>query len=177
MILNYKYTDKELKEILKNIVILVDTREQKNQHILDFFGNKKISYEVRKLDFGDYGVKIKAIPTLGIVRDIYINTCIEKKNSINELASSFKDRTRFEAEFIRSIKNNSTMFLLVEDEKGYENILKGNYRSEYNSKALMASLKQFEARYKLRVAFISKELAGDYIYRTLYYATRNFLIN
>ena len=56
--MRYRFTDKELKKILDNLTILVDTREQSNQHIIDFFNKKKIPYSIEKLPFGDYSCKI-----------------------------------------------------------------------------------------------------------------------
>ena len=32
----YKYTDKELEQLVKSIVILVDTREKQNAHIIEW---------------------------------------------------------------------------------------------------------------------------------------------
>ena len=52
--IRYKFTDKELKQALNNLTILVDTREQKNEHILDAFNKLKVNYKVQQLDFGDY---------------------------------------------------------------------------------------------------------------------------
>lgn len=37
----YRFSAAELKKITKNIVILVDTREKKNEHILDYLNRKK----------------------------------------------------------------------------------------------------------------------------------------
>lgn len=51
-------------------------------------------------------MKLTANTELGIARDLYFPVMIEKKNSIDELASSFKDRTRFESEFIRAAGEN-----------------------------------------------------------------------
>lgn len=65
----YKFTDKELKEVLKNLTILVDTRENSNQHVIEFFNKKKIPYKVKKLDFGDYGCMIPANSFEGQQRD------------------------------------------------------------------------------------------------------------
>ena len=45
MIDNFKYTDKEVNELISSMVILVDTREQKCDHILDYFDKKKINYK------------------------------------------------------------------------------------------------------------------------------------
>ena len=41
MVQLFKYTDKELEDILKSIVVLVDTREQENIHITDYLDKKK----------------------------------------------------------------------------------------------------------------------------------------
>ena len=47
-------TDKQISEVIQNMVILHDTREQKNQHILDFFDENNIIHEKEKLATADY---------------------------------------------------------------------------------------------------------------------------
>ena len=63
-----------MKILLSNLCIVVDTREQVNQHIISYFDKKKIKYTVRKLDQGDYSCYIESneetIP-LGVIRDWY----------------------------------------------------------------------------------------------------------
>lgn len=172
--LKYQYTDKELKEILASLVIQVDTREQKNQHITDYLDQKKVNYESKKLNYGDYGVYIPKNTEYGIIRDTHVPTYIERKNSIDELASTIKERTRFENELIRSQKSN--FLLLVEDGEGYENLINGKYRSQYNARALLGSLKTFEARYGFSSVFVSKPTAPNYIYHHLYYGLRESLM-
>lgn len=157
------------------MVIIVDTREQQNQHILDYFKQKNINYEIKKVDAGDYAVKLPACPEINIMRDLYIPVTIEKKNSVDELAGSFKDRTRFENEFIRATGSNTKIFLLIEDGKGYENIVKGNYRSQYEPKALLASLKSFESRYNITTTFLDPKYSGNFIYHTLKYYLYEYL--
>lgn len=169
----YKFTAAELTQLLSTLIILVDSREQKNSHITSYFDSKKIAYETAKLDHGDYGAYIPADKELGLSRDLHFPIFIERKNSVDELAATIKERTRFENELIRSQHNN--LLLLVEDEHGYENLIKGNYRSQYNAKALLASLKTFEARYHFTSVFISSETSGNYIYHHLYYAIREKL--
>lgn len=170
MHIQYRFTDTELKKLVsENLTIIVDTREQQNQHILDYFDKNKVKYIVKKLDAGDYSIKLTANQELGLPRDLYFPIAVEKKNSVDELAGSFKDRTRFEAEFIRAAGSGTKIHLLVEDGKGYENILHGNYRSQYDSKALLASLKTFETRYNFQTAFHDKPISGNYIYYTLRY--------
>ncbi|MBY0144311.1 ERCC4 domain-containing protein [Neobacillus niacini] len=169
----YRYTDKEIKELLSKLTILVDTREKENQHILQYFNDKGITYESMKLDTGDYSVMLPANPGLGIIRNLYFPVAIERKNSLNELVQTIKDRTRFENELIRSQKFR--FLLMIEDPSGYENILRGNYQSKYDPKALMGSLKSFETRYGFTTVFIPKEVAGHYLYYEFYYFVRNYL--
>lgn len=170
MQLRYNYTNDEIKKLLKdNIVILMDTREQKNQHIIKYFDDKKIKYENRKVYSGDYSIKLLNDSSMGLIRDIYFPVAIEKKNSVDELAQSFKERTRFEAEFIRAKGNNIKMYLLVEDGDGYENLILSKYRSKYDPKALLGSLKTFEARYDFTSVFLDKKYSGNWIYSTLKY--------
>lgn len=104
---------------------------------------------------------------------MFFPVAIERKNSVDELAQTIKERTRFENELIRS--QASKFLLLVEDNKGYENIIKGNYRSEYQAKALLASLKAFEIRYNFQCVFITPNTAGNYIYHHFYYYVREAL--
>lgn len=170
---HYRYTDKEMKELLQSITILIDTREQQNQHILEYLTSREIPYESMKLDIGDYSVKLPAHTELGINRDVFFPVSIERKNSINELAQTIKERTRFENELIRSSKLR--FLLMVEDPNGYENIIRGKYQSQYNPKALLGSLKSFETRYCFNTVFIPKGAAAHYLYHEFYYFVRNYL--
>lgn len=176
MQVQYKFADKEIKQLLsENLVVVCDSREQMNLHILDYFDKQKIKYVIKKLDAGDYSVKLTANIELGLQRDIYLPIMIEKKNSCDELASSIKDRTRFEAEFIKAMGAGTKIHLLVEEADGYANILKGNYLSQYEPKAFLASLKTFEARYNFTTVFQDKLYSGNYIYHTLKYYLYEFL--
>lgn len=178
----YKFKDAELKTLLKNIVIICDNREQVNQHITSYFDKKKKKYRVEKLDQGDYSCCIESneeTKPLGVLKDWYFSNdiAIERKNSVDELVQSIKDRNRFEHEFARLNMHGTKTIVLVEDANGYENILKGNYRSEYKPVSFNASLETFIARYNLNVQFIDKQLTGYKIYQTMYYHIREILKN
>lgn len=170
---HFKYTDKEMTELLKTIVVLVDTREQKNQHIVEYFDSKEIPYESVKLDAGDYSIKLPKNEILGITRDIFFPVAIERKNSVDELVQTVKERTRFENELIRGQKLR--FLLLVEDSNGYENILFGNYQSQYEPKAFLGSLKSFETKYNFSTVYIPSRTSGNYLYHHFYYHIRNYL--
>ncbi len=167
MITKFKYTDTELKKLLSSMVILIDTREQVNQHIINFFQVNNIPYTAIKLDTGDYSAMVPHFE-LGIYRDTYFPLTVERKNSINELASSIKEE-RFEHELIRSQKSHFTLLI----EGSYSDLVHGNYRSHYNPKALLARIKTFEARYRFSTTFLNdRQLSGNWIYNHLYYYVR-----
>ena len=56
----YKFSVEEIKKLTKSMVILVDSREKKNSHILDYFRKQKIAYQVEKLEYNDYSFMIPA---------------------------------------------------------------------------------------------------------------------
>lgn len=143
------------------MVILTDTREQKNKHITDYFDSMKITHMSRALKTGDYSAFIPRNDELGITRDIHLLASIERKNSIDELAQSIGDRSRFENELIRA--SRSHFIMIVEDKDGYENLLNHNYRSQYSPKALLGSIKAFEVRYGFTTVFLDKKFTGNYI--------------
>ena len=47
-------SESELKNKMKEVCILCDTREQENKHIIEFFNSKNILHKECKLDIGDY---------------------------------------------------------------------------------------------------------------------------
>jgi ERCC4-type nuclease len=172
-LLNYRFTEKELKIILDALVIIVDTREQKNQHILEYFRKKEIPFKFQTMKTGDYSAMIPKNEEMGIVRDTYLPAAIERKNGVDELVGSIKDRQRFENELIRSTKHPFTM--IVEELNGYEKILNGQYISKYKPESLLGSLKAFEARYNFTTVFVDPKTSGNYIYHSLLYRCRESL--
>ena len=177
MIRQYRYTDKELKELLRSMVILVDSREQKKSHILNWLDSKKIPYNVQKLDVADYSFMLPANPDLGIIRDLYFDdlVAIERKNSLEEISSCFTTaRTAFENEFIRS---KGKVYLLIEN-ASYEDIVAHRYKTEYKPVSFLASLHSFAERYDLSINFMKdNKYSGQFIYFTFYYWLRNYLLN
>jgi len=171
------YTDKETKELLKSIVLIIDTREQENSHIIDYLVKKKIEYKNKAMNFGDYSFYLPANPDLGINRDIWFDKdiVIERKGSLSELAGNLtKDRERFEKELIR--KKNAKMYLLIEN-ASWANINQGVYRSEYKPNSFLATLYAYMARYDISIDFTTKDLAGQFIYSTFYYYLREQVLN
>lgn len=159
------YTDKKYKELLSHIVILHDSREQASQHILDYFNKKKIKHEERALKTGDYSFKIEACAELGFTVDEYFTDelCIERKNSVDELAGNIQEKNdRFLKELNRMI-NIEHCYILIENDR-LDDIVEGNYRSKYNSLSFVRTLLTTQKRSNFYLNFIKKENMGFMIY-------------
>ncbi|NFE85321.1 ERCC4-type nuclease [Clostridium botulinum] len=169
--MQWKFNDKELKKVLDNLTIVVDTREQANQHIIDFFNKKKIPYVVEKLPFGDYSCKIPIGSFEYQGRDIYFNNdiVIERKNSIDEIAGNLKeDAARLKKELAHMNMHDIKYFFFVEDKDFHENLRNGNYRSQYDPFTLMQRIKKgIEAEYNTVIVPVDKKCMGSEIYYTL----------
>lgn len=173
MKLKRKLSDTTIQKLLKTAIVLVDTREQENGHILDYLDGHKIPYQVKKLDTGDYGLLLPKNDELGIYNDLELQTVVERKGSLDELIGNMckENRTRLENEFIRGQRMNMDMTLLIENAT-YSDIVNQNYRSQMSSKSACASLMTFRARYGFNIVFVSKAESGVFIYHTLYTAMR-----
>ena len=169
--MRYKYTDKEMKKILDSLVILIDTREQSNQHIIDFFNKKGINYKTMKLDFGDYSCMLPAGTIGKFTSDIYFDRdiAIERKNSIDEIAGNLKeDAARLKKELAHMNMYQIRYLFFVEDPNFEENLRQGNFRSQYDPFTLMQRLyKGIEAEYNTVIVPVDKKIIASKIYYTI----------
>ena len=96
------------KAFAKKVKVLCDTREQCNQHIIQYLHANGIATESRKLDFGDYSFEING--------KCFERSCIvERKGSVDELFGNFvHDRERIQKEFDAAAKNAQHMELILE---------------------------------------------------------------
>ena len=108
--------------------------------------------------------------------DTIVNYFVERKNSVDELAGNlaekkgdYRDDIRLERELKRARQKGTMIYLLVEDKNGMENIEKGNYRSQYGSKAFEGKLASIEINYLKGLRFVDKKDAGREILKILYY--------
>lgn len=164
------WTETELTAKLKELRIIVDTREQVNDHLVKVWDKKKVPYFTRKLDVGDYSAQLG---DMTLEKDI----AIERKRNIDELCGNLTaDRDRFEREFLRAKANGTKVFLIVEDAT-WEDIILQNYRSKLSPKALAASLLSWQIRFNITVIFCSHGNTPTLIYQLLYYAAREQLLN
>ena len=159
------------------MIIIIDTREKDIDHIKKYFDAKKITYMQRTLKTGDYSAVIPKNEELGITRDIQLKACLERKASIDEITGNLGKlkRTAFENELLRSSQH--PFVLVVEDADGYGKILRGDYRSSYDPKALLGSLKSFEVKYNFSMVFLDKDYMGNYIYYHFHYMVNQYLKN
>lgn len=167
--------DKDMKKVLENIIILVDSRERNFSHIKMYFKQNKIPYEIKKLDFGDYSFKISKMESLDIEEQSFEKEiAIERKNSLSEISGNFtRGRDRFKREFKRG---GMSIRLMIENDS-YGDIKKHNYKSQINPNSLVASLHSFQEEFNSPFIFINKDSSGEYIYKTFYYYLRNKLKN
>ena len=149
----YKYTEKEIDRLVKSIVVLTDTREQRNDHILSWLDAKQIPHKTRALDHGDYSFYLPSNPDLNIDRDLFFDQeiMVERKGCLEELSANFSQhRARFEEEFATF---PGVKYLLVE-KANYQDIVTGRYDTKFSSKSFLASLHTFNHRYGLQIMFM-----------------------
>ena len=165
-----KITDKVIADVIKDMVVIVDTREQKNDHILRYLKDNDIKYVVEKLDSGDYSFYLPSYPELDRDRKYLV----EKKNSLDEIVGNFTTgRERFAREFER-VPEGSVLHILVEGAT-WKKLLNGSYRSKISPQSVMASMLTFHIRYDAPVWFVGKDESPDLIYNLLKYELMEFM--
>jgi ERCC4-type nuclease len=171
----FKYTDKELDELISSMVILVDTREKKNEHITDYFDRKKITYKKKALDYGDYSFLVPANENLSIPRDLIFSSkvVIERKGSLEEISGNLTNgRDRFEKELCLAPKNK---VLLIEN-GSYADIATGKYNTQYNRKSFLSSLHSFWFKYNVPIMFMpDNKYSGLFIREYFEWYLKNYI--
>lgn len=157
------FTDKEIANILDDIVILVDTREQKNQHILDYLDQNNIKHKKEKLYSGDYSFYLPNYPQLNMDRSVLI----EKKNSLDEISGNFTSkREQFTNEFSRT--HGEHLHLVIEN-ASFKKINNGSWRSKMSPQSMWASLLTFSIRFNLKVWFTGIDESPKLVYNIIRY--------
>lgn len=167
------YSPFEVKRMLENIIILVDTREQDTTRARKRIKQMGCPVERVKLSYGDYSAKT-LLPD-GRTYSLADKVVIERKMSLDELCQCYtKGRKRFENEFKRAIHDKAKIILLVEN-ADWSKALSGEYRSQLSSKSLIASMLAWSERYNVHNIFCGAEDSGKLIYKMLYYALKERL--
>lgn len=165
----------EVSRALKNLTLIVDTREQDTDRLRRRIRQTGLSFVRQKLDFGDYSAKT----TLdnGTEFDISGSVSIERKMNLDELCACYcKDRKRFTREFERAKSTGAKVYLLIEN-ANWENAFNGKYRSKMTSSALTASMFAWLARYDCQIIFCKEETSGKIIREILYREMKERLEN
>lgn len=172
---NYKFSLSQIRELEKNIVILIDTREKKNEHIINYFEKVGIKYKYQKLDYGDYTFMLQA--GNGLSNEVYFHDeiVIERKASLEELSNNLTHkREQFEKELLKAKSNNCKFFLAVENPLGINAIMEKAYNTEMKPISYVASLRTYEQRYNIHLGFLDKSYMGYYINSSFIYFMREF---
>lgn len=163
-----RYTEPEIKALLKQLTIIVDSREQVNGHVLGYFDENKVAHTTRKLETGDYSAMLGDFT-------LEYDYVVEKKNGLDEIAANFTaDRQRFEDEFTRAKADGLKVFLLIEN-ASWSDIFLHNYRSKLLPKSLIASLLSWQVRFNITIIFCKPSETGRIIHGIMFYAAREAL--
>lgn len=155
-------TNKERMDIINDMVILWDSREQKNKHIIDYLDKYKIKNKRKKLDVGDYTFILPNYPELKLDNKFIV----ERKGSLDELSGNFtQGRQRFAREFER-MKKGQKIHLVLEGFT-WQKLINGSYRSGFNPNAYKASLIAWCIKYDFKYHPVIKRDSGEIIYEIL----------
>lgn len=134
-------------------IILIDTREKVNQHIIGRLSELKIPYKLKKLDYGDYSFEWNGV-------DYSNKIVVERKASADEVIGNLtKGRERFRKEFERA--KGCKVILLIE--QTIEELEKGNFRSTMSVKDLKSFLNTWSSHFQLELSLIDKKDSCDFI--------------
>lgn len=164
--------DKQLENILKTIIILIDSREHLPNHLTETFDKYNIKWERKKLESGDYSAYIPKNEELNIAEDINIEKelAIERKMNLNEVGVNLTtNRERFKREFKRA---KGKVILMIEDNT-YKDIIDKQYNNKIEPNSFLGSLHGLNTEFDFPFIFIDKEASPIFIYKTFYYYLRN----
>jgi len=160
-------------KVLSTAVVLIDTREKENAHIIEWLEKKGIKHVEQKLDYGDYTLLLPKNDQYGIVQDVVLDYAVERKAHLEELSANLtNDRDRIENELIRADGNLD----FVIESGSLTAIAQHDYKTEYNEKSFLATLFSFRHRYRVSFNFVSKENSPQMIYNLLHYKLREELL-
>ena len=170
------------KDFMKTVCILIDTREQKNQHITQAFERIGVSYESRKLDYGDYSFTAGG-------RDFSMSCVIERKANVDEIYNNImQERDRIEKELYTAANLSKQCTIFLEGVAGWEELKAyevPDWRMEQLpqrkvkdiGKHVYSTLKSWKAanRYDFDVQFIPDiSKSAENMLETFYYYSHNY---
>ena len=161
-----KYRTKaEKNELRRKLKLIVDSRERKNDHIIAYLDRKKIPYEVRKLEVGDYSLMLGDLT-------LEDQVVVERKHGLEEVCVNIgKDRVRFENEMLFAKAFGIRVFLVIEG-AGWGDIWRGTYRSvaDIPPEAVFDALIGWMVFYPVTILFCEEQDTAGHILRLLYFS-------
>ena len=150
-------------------MLICDTREKKNQHVLDYLETNNVPFVVRKLDYGDYQDHERK------------HICIDRKQNIAELAKNVtRERDRFIREIERAKADGCRLVILVEQNKykdrdrwvSVKNItdlmLWSSPHTKIRGEKVFRVLMELQYKYNLSVVFCDKRTTARKILEIIY---------
>lgn len=143
-------------------MVIVDSREKKNSHILKYFISHDIEYVVQKMNVADYQIQGK---------DYLV---IDRKQNLEELSRNLtnrSDHSRFWKEVRRAKENNIKMIVLCEHGGQIKDIKSvANWNSKYSpvsGRHLMEEIYRVHIAYGVDFLFCDKRSTGRKIIELL----------
>lgn len=144
------------------MMIMCDSLEKKNQHVLKYFEDNGIDYRIQRMNVADY--QIEGID--GLV--------IDRKQNLEEIAKNLmnrNDKSRFWREVRRARENNIKMVVLCEHSrniKSIEDVSKWHGKfSPVSGRSLMNEIYRVHISYGIEFLFCDKKNTGREIIRIL----------
>lgn len=164
-----------MKLLLDDYEILYDTREQDIliPKVLDMKG---IKVKREKIDTGDYRIRC-------ISNGYMPPVTVERKACIDELIGNMLDNrkdedghNRFIREILRAKEQGFKFYLLIQDSNWYEKLIRGQYLSKVNSKAISGKITSLMAKYPwLHIVACNREISPSMVHKILFYELREEL--
>lgn len=142
-------------------MILCDTREKKNQMILQYFEDHKILYIEQMLETGDY------------MESERMDITIDRKQNLGELLHNMcsSDKSRFWREIRRAHRDGLRFIILCEHGGSYRDIKDvAGYKDKYSKvsgRELMKRMYEAQIAYGVEFKFCDKRSTGRMIVELL----------
>ena len=143
-------------------MVIVDTREKKNAHILKYFTAHQIEYKLQKMDVADYQLE---------GADMLV---VDRKQNLDELARNLMNRSdhaRFWKEVRRAKERSTKLIVLCEHGGQIKNIKSvAGWHSKYSpvsGRALMDEIYRVHIAYGVEFLFCDKRSTGKRILELL----------
>lgn len=162
-------------------MIICDSREQKNAHILRYFEQHGIEYQVRKMDTADYMVEGQP------------NIIVDRKQNLDEICANltYKGKkanenggkgipsnvARFWREVRRAYEDKIKLVVLIEHGENIKNLADvaawGGSRSGISGRKLVDEMDRLSAAYGVEWQFCDKSETATKILKILNYKGEN----